>query len=69
MQRLRKGKTSFVSAHRLSTVQEADLILIMDHGQIAEQGTQPSLLAANGRYAQLHQTQFPGRAGTLEAGR
>jgi ATP-binding cassette subfamily B protein len=72
MRRLRKGKTSVVIAHRLSTVRDADLILVMDHGRIAEQGNHRSLLAANGRYAQLYQAQFAGRAGragTLEAGR
>jgi ATP-binding cassette subfamily B multidrug efflux pump len=72
MQRLRQGKTSFVIAHRLSTVRDADLILVMDHGRIAEQGTHQSLLAANGRYALLYKAQFAGRAGragTLEAGR
>jgi ATP-binding cassette subfamily B protein len=72
MQRLRRGKTSFVIAHRLSTVRDADLILVMDHGRIAEQGTHRSLLAANGRYARLYNAQFAGRsgrAGTLEAGR
>lgn len=72
MERLRRGKTSFVVAHRLSTVRDADLILVMDHGRITEQGTHRSLLAANGRYARLYQAQFAGRtgrAGTLEAGR
>ncbi|MCU1433508.1 MAG: transporter ATP-binding protein [Pseudarthrobacter sp.] len=72
MERLRQGKTSFVIAHRLSTVRDADLILLMDDGRIAEQGTHQSLLAANGRYARLYKAQFAGRAGgaaTLEAGR
>ena len=72
MERLRQGKTSFVIAHRLSTVRDADLILLMDHGRIAEQGTHRSLLAANGRYARLYKAQFAGRAGhagTLEGGR
>ncbi|MEO8283931.1 MAG: ABC transporter ATP-binding protein [Pseudarthrobacter sp.] len=69
MQRLRRGKTSFVIAHRLSTVRDADLILVMDHGRIAEQGTHQNLLAANGHYARLYKAQFAGRAGTLEAGR
>lgn len=69
MQRLRRGKTSFVIAHRLSTVRDADLILVMDHGRIAEQGTHQNLLAANGHYSRLYKAQFAGRAGTLEAGR
>ncbi|MCU1518599.1 MAG: transporter ATP-binding protein [Pseudarthrobacter sp.] len=61
MQRLRRGKTSFVIAHRLSTVRDADLILVMDHGRIAEQGTHQTLLAANGYYTRLYAAQFAGR--------
>ena len=53
MDRLRQGKTSFVIAHRLSTVRDADLILVMDHGRIVEQGTHQQLLAADGH---LHGT-------------
>ena len=71
-QQLRQGRTSFVIAHRLSTVRNADLILVMDHGRIVEQGTHQSLLAANSYYARLYYAQFaarPGRAGVLEAGR
>jgi ATP-binding cassette subfamily B protein len=60
MQRLRHGKTSFVIAHRLSTVRDADLILVMDHGRIREQGTHHSLLAANSHYARLYAAQFAG---------
>ena len=60
MQRLRRGKTSFVIAHRLSTVRDADLILVMDHGRIREQGTHHSLLAANSYYARLYAAQFAG---------
>ena len=72
MHRLRQGRTSFVIAHRLSTVRNADLILVMDHGRIVEQGTHQSLLTANSYYARLHNAQFsagPGRADALEAGR
>jgi ATP-binding cassette subfamily B protein len=71
MQRLRNGRTSFIIAHRLSTVRNADLILVMDHGRIVEQGTHESLLAANSYYATLYSAQFAardGRAGVLEGG-
>ncbi|SLJ97024.1 ATP-binding cassette, subfamily B [Arthrobacter sp. P2b] len=71
MRRLRHGRTSFVIAHRLSTVRNADLILVMDHGRIVEQGTHQSLLAANSYYARLYNAQFsasPRRTGVLEAG-
>ena len=53
-----KGKTSFVIAHRLATIQAADKILVMDHGQIVEQGTHESLLKTNGYYAELYHAQF-----------
>lgn len=53
-----KGKTSFVIAHRLATIQAADKILVMDQGQIVEQGTHESLLAQNGYYAELYRAQF-----------
>jgi ATP-binding cassette subfamily B protein len=72
MQRLRAGRTSFVIAHRLSTVRNADLILVMDHGRIVEQGTHAQLLAANGCYTRLYAAQFDAgseRAGAVEAGR
>ena len=53
-----KGKTSFVVAHRLSTVREADKILVMKDGNVVEQGTHDSLLAAGGFYATLYNSQF-----------
>ncbi len=53
-----KGRTSFIVAHRLSTIREADVILVMRSGQIVEQGTHESLLAADGFYAQLYKSQF-----------
>ena len=56
--RLMKGKTSFVIAHRLSTVRHADCILVLDHGEIAEQGTHEELLKRKGIYAALYQLQF-----------
>ncbi|WP_328615043.1 ABC transporter ATP-binding protein/permease [Amycolatopsis sp. NBC_00355] len=52
------GRTSLVIAHRLSTVRAADQILVLEHGEIVERGTHDELLAANGRYATLHATQF-----------
>jgi ATP-binding cassette subfamily B protein len=53
-----KGRTSFIVAHRLSTIREADLILVMNDGQIVETGTHESLLAQNGFYANLYNSQF-----------
>ena len=53
-----KGRTSFIIAHRLSTIKNADLILVMNHGDIVEQGTHEELLAKNGFYADLYNSQF-----------
>lgn len=53
-----EGRTSFVIAHRLATIQNADQILVMDAGKVIEQGTHESLLAKNGYYAELYQAQF-----------
>ena len=53
-----KGRTSFIVAHRLSTIREADVILVMRDGHIIEQGNHESLLAKNGFYAQLYNSQF-----------
>ena len=55
-----KGRTSFIIAHRLSTIKNADLILVMNHGDIVEQGTHEELLAKNGFYADLYNSQFDG---------
>ncbi|GAA3373690.1 ABC transporter ATP-binding protein [Streptomyces racemochromogenes] len=55
------GRTAVVIAHRLSTVQAADLILVVEDGRIVERGTHPELLAADGRYAELYRTQFATR--------
>ena len=58
MEALMYGRTSFVIAHRLSTIVDADLILVMGHGNIVEQGTHEELLAADGAYAELYNSQF-----------
>ncbi|WP_461213593.1 ABC transporter ATP-binding protein [Lacticaseibacillus sp. GG6-2] len=58
MSRLMQGKTSFVIAHRLATIQAADLILVINDGQVVERGTHASLLAQNGLYAKLYNSQF-----------
>ena len=55
-----KGRTSFVVAHRLSTIREADIILVMNQGRIVEQGNHASLLAQNGFYTKLYNSQFEG---------
>ncbi len=61
MQTLMKGRTSFVIAHRLSTIRDADLILVIDRGSIIEKGTHDELLAREGFYADLYNSQFTGR--------
>jgi ATP-binding cassette subfamily B protein len=58
MNNLMKNRTSFIIAHRLSTIRDADLILVMNHGDIVEQGTHKELLAKNGFYANLYNSQF-----------
>lgn len=68
MQRLRQGRTSFVIAHRLSTVLDADLILVMDHGRIVEHGTHEELLTAGGFYSRLYDAQFAGTEDARPAG-
>jgi ATP-binding cassette subfamily B protein len=60
METLMQGRTSFVIAHRLSTIRDAGLILVMNHGDIIEQGTHAELLAAGGFYADLYNSQFTG---------
>ena len=56
--KMMEGRTSFIVAHRLSTIKEADLILVMKDGKIIEQGTHQSLLEKDGFYAQLYNSQF-----------
>lgn len=62
MENLMKGKTSFVIAHRLSTIRNADLILVMRDGNIVEQGKHEELLAKDGFYASLYNSQFAGQS-------
>lgn len=65
MDKLTKGRTSFIIAHRLSTIKNADLILVMNEGDIIEQGTHEELLEKNGFYANLYNSQFE-KAGFVE---
>ena len=56
--KMMEGRTSFIVAHRLSTIREADKILVMKNGSIIEQGTHEELLAKKGFYAELYNSQF-----------
>lgn len=56
--KMMEGRTSFIVAHRLSTIKEADLILVMNHGSVVEQGTHEQLLEKDGFYANLYNSQF-----------
>ena len=58
MRNLMEDKTCFVIAHRLSTVRNADLILVVNDGEIVEQGTHQELLALNGFYSKIYNAQF-----------
>lgn len=58
LEQVMKGRTTFVVAHRLSTIEKADRILVMERGEIVEQGSHEQLLAAKGVYARLHARQF-----------
>ena len=62
MAALRSNRTSFVIAHRLSTIRDADTILVMDGGRIVEQGNHAALLALQGAYYNLYNSQFAGAA-------
>lgn len=67
MAALRQGRTSFVIAHRLSTIRDADLILVMEHGDIVEQGDHDELIARQGAYWRLYQSQFEQAATDIDA--
>ena len=58
MDKLTEGKTSFIIAHRLSTIKNADLILVINNGNIVEQGNHDQLMAKQGTYAELYNSQF-----------
>ena len=60
MARLREGRTSFIIAHRLSTIRNADAIVVMDHGRIVEEGDHAALMARQGLYFSLYNSQFAG---------
>jgi ATP-binding cassette subfamily B protein len=58
MDKVTKGRTSFIIAHRLSTIKNANIILVMDKGEIVEKGTHKQLLSKKGVYASLYNSQF-----------
>jgi ATP-binding cassette, subfamily B, multidrug efflux pump len=68
MTELMQNRTSFVIAHRLSTIRDAELILVMNKGSIIEMGNHNELLAKNGFYADLYNSQFTGASLDNEVG-
>jgi ATP-binding cassette subfamily B protein len=69
LERLIAGRTTFVIAHRLSTIRKATRIVVLEHGEIVEQGTHAELLAHSGRYSHLHQLQCGPQAAGAPAAR
>ena len=63
-----RGRTSIVIAHRLSTVRDADAIVVIEDGRVVEQGTHQELLTAGGLYADLYETQFKDQASDVTTG-
>jgi subfamily B ATP-binding cassette protein MsbA len=66
LDRLMSGKTTFVIAHRMATIQKADVILMMDQGRIVERGTRRELVARDGLYARLERLQRPDEGRTWQ---
>jgi ATP-binding cassette, subfamily B, multidrug efflux pump len=66
LDKLLRGRTSFVIAHRLSTIRNADKVLVLEHGEIVERGTHSSLMAARGKYYDLYMSQFRRETGEEE---
>jgi len=66
LKNLLENRMAIIIAHRLSTIRDADLILVMNHGTIIEKGTHKGLLAQNGFYADLYNSQFRGHASEVE---
>lgn len=62
MRRIMRSRTSLVIEHRLSTIRDSDLIVVMDHGKIVESGNHVSLLNQKGKYYELYMTQYAGFA-------
>lgn len=61
MERVMRGRTTFIIAYRLTTIERADVILVMNEGRLVECGTHASLLAQGGAYAHLHAFQSPSK--------